>query len=70
MQDSNIQYIDWTKIQQKYAGKWVAFKDDEKSVISTGNTATAALEKARKQGFREPILSKMPKRVVPYIGSV
>lgn len=70
MSDLNIEYIDWKKIQQKYAGKWVAFKDDEKSVISIGNTATAALQKAKKQGFQEPILSKMPKKVVPYIGLV
>ncbi len=63
-----MQYIDWTKLQKKYAGKWVAFNDDEKTVVSSGGTASVALKKAKKQGFDNPILSKVPKKVVAYIG--
>ncbi len=70
MMESNIEYIDWTRIQKKYAGKWVAFKDDEKSVISSGTTVASVLKRAKELGFQKPILSKMPKKVVMYIGSV
>lgn len=61
--------IDWTKIYQKYKGLWVALKDDEKTVISSGRTAISALEKAKKKGHKMPILTKMPTRLISYVGS-
>ncbi len=60
--------IDWTKIYQKYKGLWVALKEDEKTVITTGKTAREAWEKARRKGFQKPILTRMPKKLVPYVG--
>jgi len=62
--------INWTKIYKKYKGLWVALKDDEKTVIASGKTVKEALEKAKKIGYSEPILFKVPIRVIPYIGIV
>jgi hypothetical protein len=60
--------IDWTKIFNKYKGLWVALKDDEKTVISSGKTAKEAWDKAKKTGYEKPILTKMPTKIIPYVG--
>jgi len=60
--------IDWTKIYKKYKGLWVALKDDEKTVIASGKTAKEAWEKSQKIGYKMPILTKMPERLIPYVG--
>lgn len=60
--------IDWSKQYKKYKGMWVAFKRDEKTVISSGKTALEAFDKAKKKGFRKPILTRMPDKLVTYIG--
>ena len=60
--------IDWTKIYKRYKGFWVALKDDEKTVIASGKTAKEAWEKAQKKGYKKPILTKMPKELVAYVG--
>lgn len=60
--------IDWTKIYQKYKGLWVALQKDEKTVIASGRTAKEAWERARRRGFEKPILTRMPNRLVTYVG--
>lgn len=60
--------IDWTKIFKKYKGLWIALKDDEKTVISSGKTAKEAWNKALKSGYKNPILTKMPTKILPYVG--
>lgn len=60
--------IDWTKIYKKYKGLWVALKNDEVTVISSGKTAKEAWNRAQKKGFKKPILTRMPARLIPYIG--
>lgn len=60
--------IDWTKIYKKYKGLWVALKDDESTVIASGKTAKEALDKAYKKGYNNPILTRMPEKLVTYIG--
>jgi hypothetical protein len=62
--------IDWTKIYKKYKGLWVALKDDEKTVIASGKTLKEAIEKAKKTGYSEPILFRVPARIIPYIGII
>lgn len=61
--------IDWTKIFKKYKGLWVALKDDEKTVVSSGKTIKEAIEKAQKKGYDKPILARMPKNLIPIVGS-
>lgn len=60
--------IDVSKIFNKYKGKWVAFKSDQKTVVASGVTAREALKNAQKKGFSEPVLSRMPEELVRYIG--
>lgn len=60
--------IDWTNIYKKYKGLWVALKTDEKTVMASGKTAKEAWDKARKKGFQKPILTKMPPKLISYVG--
>lgn len=60
--------IDWTKIYKKYKGLWVALKSDEKTVIASGKTAKEAWSKALKKGLSKPILTRMPSKLIPYVG--
>ncbi len=61
--------VDLSQVIKKYKGKWVALKDDEKTVVATGKTVKEALESAKKNGFQKPILFRVPTRIMPYIGS-
>jgi len=58
--------IDWTKIYKKYKGLWVAFREDEKTVVGTGKTAKLALARAKKKGYARPILMRMPKDLTSF----
>ena len=60
--------IDWTKIYKKYKGRWVALKEDEKTVVASGRSAKEAWDKAQKIGYKKPILTKMPPKLLPYVG--
>jgi len=60
--------INWSSIYKKYKGLWVALKDDEKSVIASGKTVRDAMDKAQKKGFKQPILVRMPVKILPYVG--
>lgn len=60
--------IDVSPVVKKYKGMWVAYKDDRKTVVASGITAKATLERAKKSGYKTPILSRMPTRVISYIG--
>ncbi len=60
--------IDWTNIYKKYKGLWVALKKDEKTVIASGKTAKEAWQNAQDKGFKKPILSRMPAKLIPYVG--
>ena len=60
--------IDWTKIYQKYKGFWVGLKDDQETVIASGKTVKEVMEQFRAKGFKEPILFKVPSKIVPFVG--
>lgn len=57
--------IDWTKIYKKYKGLWVALKKDEKTVLASGKTVKETLEKARKTGYKRPIMLRVPTEIMP-----
>ena len=61
--------IDWTPIIKKYKGKWVALESDEITVLAAANSAVEALKEARNKGYESPILTKVPTKVVSYIGN-
>ena len=60
--------IDWTKIYKEYKGLWVALKDDEQTVISSGKTLKETAEKAKTKGFEKPIFMRIPQRVSYFAG--
>jgi len=60
--------IDWTKIYKKYKGLWVALEDDEKTIIAKSKTAHDVLKKAREKGYENPILFRVPTKIIPYVG--
>jgi len=60
--------IDWTKIYEKYKGLWVALRNDEKTVVASGKTAKEAWQKAQEKGYKKPILTYMPEKLVSYVG--
>lgn len=62
--------IDWTKIYKKYKGLWVALADDEITVLGAGKTLKEALNTAKKNGYENPILTRMPENLVAYVGSL
>lgn len=59
---------DWSKIYKKYKGLWVAFLDDEQTVVGSGKTLKEALLQAQKKGYKEPIMNRMPDTLAPYVG--
>ena len=63
-----MRIINWTPIFEKYPGKWVALKHDEKTVVVASKSAKVAFEKARKAGVKVPILMKVPTESLPYVG--
>ncbi len=60
--------IDWTPIYKKYKGLWVALKDDEKTVITSGSNAGTVFKEAIQKGYKKPIMMKVPEKVQAYIG--
>ncbi len=59
---------DWTKIYKKYKGLWVALAGDEETVMGSGKTAKEAWDKARARGYEKPIMTRMPERLITYVG--
>ena len=59
---------DFTKIAEKYKGKWVALTENEEKVISFGESAKEVLDNAQKKGIKNPILFKVPALLLPHVG--
>ena len=62
--------IDWTHIYREYKGLWVALKEDEVTVISSGKTLEEVSQKAKKKGFSEPIFYHVPEKLMYFVGKV
>lgn len=60
--------IDWTNICKKYKGLWVALLDDQQTVVGSGGSIEKALAQAKKKGHGDPIIMRVPSKVLPYIG--
>jgi hypothetical protein len=63
-----VMAIDWTPIYKKYRGLWVALKEDEKTVIASGEDAREVLEAAVSKGYKRPIMMKVPQKLQAYVG--
>lgn len=64
-----MEIINWSKLFRQYPGMWVALAQDEKTVIAAAKDAKAAYDEARKAGIKVPIMLKVPKESLPYIGA-
>lgn len=60
--------INWTNLQKKYKGLWLALAKDEKTVIAYGKTAREALEKAKAKSTQTPFLARMPEKISSFVG--
>lgn len=61
---------DWTKLYKKYKGLWVALAKDEETALGSGKTLKEALEQARKKGYADPIMTRMPANLNAYVGAL
>ena len=62
--------IDWTKIYKKYKGKWVALKDDEQTVVASGKTLKEVMEKSQRKGLPHPVVTQIPREILPIVGFI
>jgi len=60
--------VDWTKICEKYRGLWVGLKKDQRSVVASGKTVKEVMKKAEQKGYPNPILFRVPTKIIPYVG--
>lgn len=60
--------IDWSRLQEKYKGLWVALADDEATVLAVGKTPKEAWNAARAAGHKKPILASFPEEIITYVG--
>lgn len=61
--------INMTHIYAKYKGKWVALKSpEERIVVASAKTLKQAMEKARQKGILAPLVTQIPKEVLPIVG--
>ncbi len=60
----------WTSLFANYKGQWVALKNDETTVISSGDKLAEVIQMAENKGYQRPVIAKIPKKDVTYIGSL
>jgi hypothetical protein len=60
----------WVKLYSNYQGQWVALKGDETTVIASGKKLNKVLKEAHAQGYEKPIVAKIPKNNLVYIGNI
>ena len=59
---------DWSDVCVKYRGQWVAFADDEETVIASGKDVKTAVALSVKKGHSDPILFRVPDEIVDFVG--
>ncbi len=61
--------ISYVKIykNKKYRGKFIALLENSNKVVGVGSTPQKALKEAEKQGYNDPILTKVPTKTTAYI---
>ena len=61
--------MDFSKIYQRYAGKWVALNRGENKIIGAAVSSRVAFRKAVESGEKRPILFKVPRPSISWVGS-
>jgi hypothetical protein len=52
--------IDMTPIIKKFPGYFVALSYDRRKVLGKGHTPAEALKEAKRKGYKDPILTRIP----------
>ena len=61
--------LDMTKVYRDYKGKWVALEGpNSNKVVASGKTLEEVLTKAKRKGFNLPMVTQIPRKVVPIVG--
>lgn len=61
--------LDMTKVYKDYKGKWVALEGpNSNKVVAAGKTLNEVLKKAKQKGFDLPLVTQIPKRILPIVG--
>ncbi len=61
--------IDLSEVVNKYKGLWVGLKkEDQTTVVASGTTVKEVMEKAKRVGYPQPILFKVPTQIIPFVG--
>lgn len=62
-----MKVLDMTPVIRKYPGYFVALTYDRKKVLGKGHTPEEALKEARKKGYKDPILTRIPNENRSYL---
>lgn len=69
-----MQAIDMSSIygNKNYKGKWVAMinYNTHPEVIAFGKTLDDTLKKAEKKGFKNPVVTQIPKKLTYFVGFI
>lgn len=61
--------LDMTKVYRDYKGKWVALEGpNSNKVVASARTLEEVLKKAQKKGYDLPLVTQIPKEVLPIVG--
>jgi len=53
----------------RYSGLWVAWNEAQTEIVGSGRTLAEAKEAARARGEMRPLLAKVPRANVRFVGS-
>jgi len=59
--------IDLSQVYKNYKGLWVALVNDTQ-VISADKSVRKVVEDTKKKGYEKPLLFKVPKNDLPFVG--
>ena len=59
--------VDLSHVYKQYKGLWVALVNDTE-VISADKSVRKVVEQAKKKGYEKPLLFKVPKNDLPFVG--
>ena len=55
-------------VPTKYAGKWIAWNDDQSKILGSGRTLHDARKAVKTKDGKQPIFAKVPQEDVRFIG--
>jgi len=65
----SMQPLNQSHLAQEHRGKWVALKSDRRTVVASGKSAKSVLGAAKKKGFPQPIVTRLPNNPAHFIGA-